>query len=216
MIHKIPVELARVAVLIRSQCMPSYKWVIALKALAAFNLATAATCFANEDDFFGSVGAYSGIYSMTSQVELPDFTDSFIAAATGSVTLWKPETLPISFEAEGMVGFRFGQETNAEIGISPLVVRWEYFPWNEHLYTNFRIGVAGLSYLAQESDLENTGLGASQLQSFEFLELTFARPEDKSLELFLRHHHRCTFYETMDDKHSNGSDYLTIGIRKRF
>ena len=196
--------------------MPSYKWIIALKALAAFNLVTAATGFANEDDFSGSVGAYSGIFSMTSMEMLPEFTDTFIVAATGSVTLWKPETLPISFEADGMVGFRFGQETNAEIGINPLVMRWEYFPWNDHLYTNFRVGAAGLSYLAQESPLEDTGRGAAQLNYFAFFELTFARPEDKSLELFLRHQHRCTFYNSFDDNYSNGSDFLTIGIRKRF
>ena len=216
MIHKLLAKLARVAVIFRSQCIPSCKWITALKVLVALNIATAETCLAKEADFSGSYGAYTGIFSMTSQVALPNFADNYITAATGSVTLWKPEALPISIEAEGMVAFRFGDETNAEFGINPLVVRWEYFPWNEKLYTNYRIGIAGLSYLAKESALEDTGLGASQLQYYTFYELTFARPEDKSLEVFFRHHHRCTFYETMDDKHSNGSDYLTFGFRKRF
>jgi hypothetical protein len=179
------------------------------------NLGYAQTASDGKESFRGSLAVYGGIYSMSAPLQFPDFTDEYLVGLTGSASLWQFESLPITLEIDGTVAYRFGKESRAEVGILP-VVRWTEFPWNDKLYTNFRFGPLGLSYLSKESDLEDWGEGASKLENFLIYEFTFANPDDHSNEFFFRHQHRCNIYGLFDDNTPNGSDILTVGYRKRF
>ncbi|MFA6120123.1 MAG: hypothetical protein WCT35_06195 [Sideroxydans sp.] len=167
-----------------------------------------------------SIGGYAGQHYDTAPAWILEgdarFAKQYLIALTASKTIWRAETLPLSFEIDGMIGHQSGIVTMQEIGIAP-VVRWDGFPWSETLRTGLRLAPLGVSYTTSISPLERgpTGKGSRTLNLL-LIELGFSLPTMSSEEVFVRLHHRCTIYNLLNDYGANGEDFLALGYRHRF
>jgi hypothetical protein len=116
----------------------------------------------------------------------------------------------------GMVGHQFGLATVNEIALAP-VLNWGGFPWNSLLQTNLRVGPIGASYTTSISPLERgTDGNGSQWLNFLMIEFAFSSPKEKSEQVFIRLHHRCTVYDLLNNYGANGEDFLSLGYRQYF
>jgi len=167
-----------------------------------------------------SIGAYGGKHFDTEPANFANgntkYQNQFIAAVTVSKSVWRDETLPLSLEIDGMVGYQFGLESFYEAAVAP-VLRWSSFPWQETLQTDFRFGPLGVSYTTIVSPLER-GIEdkGSKTLNFLLVELAFSLPEKKTNEVFLRLHHRCTIYDLLNNYGANGEDFFALGYRQFF
>jgi hypothetical protein len=121
---------------------------------------------------------------------------------------------PLDLELEAGLAKRFGLDHQAEVDIAP-VFRWKQFPWNEHLYTNLRVGPLGASYVNSISswEQENSENGrGSRFLNFLVSELTFAPAADSSWEGLVTIHHRSGIYSLINDV-QGGSNYISAGVR---
>jgi hypothetical protein len=171
--------------------------------------------------FDWSIGGYAGQHYDTAPAWLLEgdarFVKQYMVAITASRTVWRAETLPLSFEIDGMIGHQSGVATLQEFGIAP-VVRWDGFPWNKKLRTSLRLAPLGVSYTTSISPLERgpvSGKGSRTLNLL-LIELGFALPAMSSKEIFVRLHHRCTIYNLLNDYGAEGEDFLALGYRYRF
>jgi len=171
--------------------------------------------------FDWSIGAYAGQHYDTEPAGILEgnarFAKQYLVALTASKTLWRAESLPLSFELDGMLGHQSGIATLQEIGIAP-VARWEGFPWNEAMHTSLRLAPLGISYTTTISPLERgpvTGKGSRTLNLL-LIELGFSLPAASAEEVFVRLHHRCTIYNLLNNYGANGEDFLAFGYRHRF
>ncbi len=167
-----------------------------------------------------SVGAYGGKYYDTEPAGFTQgkahFLDQYLMAATASKTLWRSDTLPLSLELDGMLGYQNGIAPLWEIAVAP-ALRWHKFPWNDSLQTSLRLAPLGLSYTSRVSPLElgKDGQG-SRVLNWLFIEAAFSHPEQKSTEFFMRLHHRCAVYDLLNNFGANGEDFFALGFRRRF
>jgi len=46
--------------------------------------------------------------------------------------------------------------------------------------------------------------------------LTLSRPQERSNEVFVRLHHRCTINDLLNNYGANGEDFLAFGYRRFF
>ena len=185
-------------------------------------LAVAATfalpAHADESDW--RIGAYAGKYYDTEPAGFTqgkaNFLDQYLIAATANKTLWQSDSLPLSLEIDGMVGYQNGIAPLWEVAVAP-AVRWDGFPWNETLRTSIRLAPLGISYTSQVSPLElgKDGQGSRTL-NWLFIEAAFSRPQQKSTEFFMRLHHRCAVYDLLNNFGANGEDFFALGFRRRF
>lgn len=167
-----------------------------------------------------SVGVYGGKFYDTEPAGLingrASFLNQHMVALTASKTLWRSESLPLSLEIDGMIGYQYGVSTLGEIAVAP-VLRWSSFPWNNYLQTDLRLGPLGVSYTTTVSPLELGPDGnGSRTLNFLMIELAFSRPNKPSQELFVRLHHRCSIYDLLNNYGANGEDFLALGYRHRF
>ncbi len=174
--------------------------------------------FAAEPDW--SIGVYGGKFYDTEPAGLTQgkatFMNHHMLAVTGTKTLWRSQSLPMSIELDAMIGQQFGMDSLTEIAFAP-VLRWSSFPWKDTLQTDLRLGPLGLSYTSKVSALELGPEGkGSQTLNFLMIELAFSRPKDKSREVFMRLHHRCAVYDLLNNYGANGEDFLSFGYRVRF
>lgn len=145
-----------------------------------------------------------------------NYLNHHMLAVTGTKTLWRSESWPMSIELDAMIGQQFGMDSLTEIAFAP-VLRWSSFPWKDTLQTDLRLGPLGLSYTSKVSSLELAPEGkGSQTLNFLMIELAFSRPQDKSREVFMRLHHRCAVYDLLNNYGANGEDFLSFGYRVRF
>ena len=167
-----------------------------------------------------SVGAYSGKYYDTEPAGFTQgkahFLDQYLIAATASKTLWRSDTLPLSLELDGMLGYQHGIAPLWEVAVAP-ALRWSSFPWNDILQTSLRLAPLGISYTSQVSPLERGKDGqGSRTLNWLFIEAAFSRPGQKSNEFFMRLHHRCAVYDLLNNFGANGEDFFALGFRRRF
>lgn len=167
-----------------------------------------------------SIGVYGGKFYDTEPAGFTqgkaNYLNHHMVAVTGTKTLWRSESLPMSIELDAMIGQQFGLDSLTEIAFAP-VLRWSSFPWKDTLQTDLRLGPLGLSYTSKVSALELGPEGkGSQTLNFLMIELAFSRPKDKSREVFMRLHHRCAIYDLLNTYGANGEDFLTFGYRVRF
>lgn len=185
--------------------------------LSAFLLAPA-SAFCSEAEW--SIGGYGGKYYDTEPAGFTqgkaDYQEQYLVAVTASTTVWRAETFPLALEIDGMLGHQYGLATLDEIAIAP-VLSWSGFPWNGIVQTYFRFGPLGFSYTTAISPLERGSNGeGSQLLNFLVAELGFSLPQMKAEEIFLRLHHRCSAYDTLNNYGANGEDFFALGYRHHF
>lgn len=167
-----------------------------------------------------SIGSFGGRYYDTEPAGILEgnarFAKQSIVALTASKSIWKADSVGLSLEIDGMIGHQWGVATLQEIGLIP-VLRWQDFPWEETLKTNFRFAPLGISYTTSISPLElgSTGKGSRTLNLL-LIELGFALPQLQSEEIFARLHHRCDIYDLLNKHGANGEDFLVIGLRHYF
>lgn len=167
-----------------------------------------------------SIGAYAGKYHDTEPAGFLQgrtaFAEQYLVAINASKTVWRSDTLPLSLEIDGMVGYQNGIASLGEIALAP-ALRWHGFPWNDTVHTSVSAAPLGISYTTSISPLERgpTGQG-SQVLNWLFLEVALSKPGDKTNEFFARLHHRCAVYDLLNNYGANGEDFFTVGFRKRF
>ena len=172
------------------------------------------------EEFDWSIGGYGGQYYDTEPAGFTqgkaNYLNHYIVAVTGSKTLWRFESLPLTLEVDGMIGHQFGIATLDEIAVAP-VLRWSSFPWNDYLQTDFRIGPLGISYTNIVSPLERgTDGNGSHILNFFVAEFAFSLPRNPANEVFMRLHHRCAIYDLINNFGANGEDFLAFGYRYRY
>ncbi|MFA6903947.1 MAG: hypothetical protein WC236_12795 [Gallionellaceae bacterium] len=167
-----------------------------------------------------SMGVYAGRYYNTEPAAFyqgrTEYLDHYIVAVTASKTLWHAESWPFAIELDGMMGHQFGLATLQEVAVAP-VARWYGFPWNHYLQTDVRFGPVGVSYTSIVSPIERGPSGdGSHFLNFLLLELGFSLPEEKEHEMFIRLHHRCSGYDTINNFGANGEDFFALGYRQYY
>lgn len=173
---------------------------------------------ATEPDW--SLGVYGGQYHDAEPAGAiagrANYLNQYLLAVTGSKTLWRSATLPLSLELDGMLGQQWGQASLTEVAVAP-AVRWSGFPWRDTLRTDLRLAPLGISYTSSVSPLElgPNGQGSRTL-NYLFVEVAFSRPQTPENEFFVRLHHRCAIYDLLNSFGANGEDFLTVGYRFRF
>lgn len=167
-----------------------------------------------------SVGVYAGRYYDSEPAGMlqgrANFSDHYLLALTGSTTVWRSRTLPLSLELDAMIGQQSGVATLSEVAIAP-TLRWSSFPWGNIVQTDLRLAPLGVSYTSMVSPLERGPDGqGDRFLNYLFIELAFSRPTALSNEYFVRLHHRCAVYDLLNNYGANGEDFLTVGYRYRF
>ena len=143
-----------------------------------------------------------------------DLSSSYILAANIDYRFYKWADVPLQFEGEFDIDKHFGQAHEYEVVLAPFL-RWTAFPWNQHLYTNARLGILGASYITGVSAWERQNSGndkGSNFLQFGSLEATFARSERSPGEFFIRVHHRSGIFGLINGV-GGGSNYLSCGFR---
>jgi hypothetical protein len=181
-------------------------------------LALPASVFAEQGD--RSMGAYAGKYYDTEPAGFTqgkaNFLEHYLVAITAKKTVWRSESWPLSLEVDGMLGLQSGVATLGEVAVAP-ALRWSGFPWNGTLNTSVSLAPLGISYTTSISPLElgSNGKG-SRILNWLFLEVALSRPGEKSTEMFMRLHHRCSVYDLLNNYGANGEDFFALGFRRRF
>lgn len=170
-----------------------------------------------------SVGAYAGqLYKneftriITAPAEI-GLKSSYLAALNFDYRFLKIRYLPLQLEGEFNIAKRFGQQNEFDFSAAPFL-RWTWFPWNNLVYTNVRLGIVGLSYATAISPYErlNSGnMNGSNVLHFLAPEVTFSKSESSPWEVFVRVHHRSGVFGLFNGVHG-GSNYLSGGARVFF
>lgn len=167
-----------------------------------------------------SLGVYVGQYYDSEPAGVvqgrANFNDQYLLALTGSKTVWRSATLPLSLELDAMLGQQAGVASVTEVAMAP-TLRWDVGRLGNTVQTALRLAPLGVSYTSVVSPLERGPLGqGDRLLNYLFLELAFSRPAAPSNELFVRLHHRCAVYDLLNNYGANGEDFLALGYRYRF
>ena len=143
------------------------------------------------------------------------FLDHYMVGITADKTLWRAQSYPLSLQIEGLLAYQFGKDSFMEFGVAPRLT-WSGFPWNDYLYTRFRVAPIGASMTSARSKLERDNGDGAHLLYYCFVEIAFSPPKATENELFLRLHHRCSFFNQLSNKKINGEDFLLLGFRRNF
>jgi len=143
-------------------------------------------------------------------------TDNFHLDGHLIYTAHRFDRIPLDIEIEAGVAKRFGTGFGGsawEFDLAP-IMRWRWFPWNDYVYTNLRLGLLGASYVTEISRYERAfdanGHG-SRILNWILYEFTFAPREDSPFEVFVRAHHRSGAGVI---NHTRGaSNYVGAGVR---
>ena len=164
-----------------------------------------------------SVGALNqeSLDGLLYRIEIPSFHSSYLAGLDG-VDTPHLQVQPLDLEVRGEVARRFGMDRQSEVDLIT-VVRWKKFPWNDKLYTNFRFGFLGGSYVSSISPWEKQDSGNNKGSKFLQLligEFTFSPSESSNYEAFIGLHHRSGIF-TLINGVTGGSNYFVVGVRFR-
>lgn len=167
-----------------------------------------------------SVGFYAGELYKSQYISILyrpqdiQLSPSYLVAANIDYRIYKSDDVPIQFEGEFDIAKRFHGANEFDVVLAPFV-RWTWFPWNRLLYTNARLGAAGLSYTSGVSAWERLNSGnnrGSNFLQFGAMEISFAARENARSEVFVRVHHRSGVFGLINGV-NGGSNYLSFGFR---
>ncbi len=167
-----------------------------------------------------SLGIYAGRYYDSEPAGViqgrANFNDQYLFALTGTKTVWRSATLPLSLELDAMLGQQAGVVSLTEVAMAP-ALRWDIGRLGNAVQTALRLAPLGVSYTSVVSPLERGPQGqGDRFLNYLFMELAFSRPAAASNEFFVRLHHRCAVYDLLNNYGANGEDFLTLGYRYRF
>ena len=122
-------------------------------------------------------------------------------------------------EAEGMVAHHHGKHQTGRQSyqeyVAALLVRYDYFPWNDYLHTSIALG-EGFSLASKTPEREVQIRGNSQeLLNYLAFELELTLPRYPRYSLAYRLHHRSGVFGLFGGVHG-ASDYYLLGLRYRF
>jgi hypothetical protein len=170
------------------------------------------------------IGAYVGALADQSLINItvlrpwrPNFASGILVDAHAVYTAYRFASIPLELELEGGVAKRFGSREAGqqwEFDLIPMA-RWTWFPWNDYVYTNFRLGLIGASYVTGISDFERQFDSSGHSSRFLNLlvpELTVSPYKEAPFEVFVRVHHRSGVYGLINGVHG-ASNYISTGIR---
>jgi hypothetical protein len=156
-----------------------------------------------------SVNAWHDLITAPGQAE---FADAYVAVAALSHVVGRYHHEHLSVEAEGQVGYNFGDQSHWEFNIAA-GPRWSAFPWNETIATSAAFGL-GLSLASETPEVEVELEGDSQkLLIYWSAEITLGPPHG-AWALLLRLHHRSPGFGLFAD--DGGMNALTVGVRHAF
>jgi hypothetical protein len=147
----------------------------------------------------------------------PNLADSYIGGVDFTYAFYHFQKIPVDLEIDGSVAKRFGEDHQWDLGVVPMV-RWKSFPWNEYLYTNFRLGLLGIDYVNGISPWELHWAGndhGSHFLNYLALEIDFKPSEASPFEWYIGSHHRSGIFVLVNDTWG-GSSYYTTGFRYHF
>jgi hypothetical protein len=147
----------------------------------------------------------------------PRLADDYLVGTDVTYTYYRLQRLPIDLELDVTGAKRFGIDHQWDFGIIPMV-RWKEFPWNNYVYTNFRIGLVGVDYVTGISPWELHWAGndhGSRFLNYLALEVDFRPSADSQFEWYVGSHHRSGAWGTIDGTYG-GSTYMTTGLRYHF
>lgn len=143
------------------------------------------------------------------------FLDHYIIGGAVARNIYRMDSCPLSIEIEGLLAAQFGKDELFEVGIAPRIT-WSGFPWNDYVFTRFRVAPIGVSVTSSKNVLEQQKAGTGKnLLYYAFFEVALSPPDAEDHEFFLRLHHRCAFFDSMG-KNINGEDFFMLGYRKSF
>jgi hypothetical protein len=167
------------------------------------------------------VGGYVGALSHQALVDIvvvqpwkTNFESDYLVDIHAIYTAYRFESIPLDLEIEGGFAQRFGQNHQSEFDLIPMA-RWKWFPWNHLVYTNFRLGLLGASYVTGVSqwEIQNSSINrGSRFLNLLLPEVTFSSSPDALLEVFVRVHHRSGIYGLINGI-GGASNYPAVGVR---
>jgi hypothetical protein len=125
--------------------------------------------------------------------------------------------LPLALGVDFNVSQHFGPQSYSEVAFAPEFI-WDWFPWNNVVYTTYRLGPLGVSYDTAISKLEETETThghTARLLNYAVAELTFSSSKDANWEVYVGVHHRCGVYGLVNGV-NGGDSYLYTGFRVGF
>ena len=147
----------------------------------------------------------------------PNLTNDYIAGGDLSYKFYQFSRLPIDLELDMTIAKRFGVDHQWDFGILPML-RWTEFPWNNYVYTNFRIGLIGFDYVTGVSPWELHWAGnnhGSHYLNYLSVEVDVRTSKESPWEFFFRSHHRSGIFGLINDTWG-GSTYMTLGARYQY
>jgi len=145
------------------------------------------------------------------------FLPYYLVAADATYSVMDFPYVPAGLDLDLVAAEHFGGQEFAEFVVVP-GVRWKWFPWNDYIYTNLRVGPVGVSYdtsISRVEAAETKGGRTSQFLSALEEEVTFAPSASSKWEVFVRIHHRSGIYGRIDGV-NGGTNYVTAGWRTGF
>jgi hypothetical protein len=156
-----------------------------------------------------SVNAWHDLITAPAEAE---FVDAYVAVAALSHELGRYHHGHLSVDAEGQVGYNFGDQSHWEFNVAA-GPRWSEFPWNETIATTAAFQL-GLSLASETPELEVELEGDSQnLLIYWSAEVTLGPPHG-SWAMLLRLHHRSTGFGLLAN--DGGVNAVALGLRYAF
>lgn len=122
-----------------------------------------------------------------------------------------------TLEPEIGIAGRFGSTDSVELW-GALYLRFDGFPWREHLYTTVAVST-GLNWISRLPEAEagppfQPEQNTSSVLHYFAPEITFALPRHRQYALVLRYHHRSGVFGAINGV-EDGSNVISLGLRYR-
>ena len=184
---------------------------------AAFANAAPANEIASPDTFTFYTGRISSEETWHDVLKKPysrKYTDTYLITAAYSHAYREHFDGALRMEYEANVTYNTGPQDYWEVNFAPVSLRWQRFPWSEHMRSSVAFGL-GLSYAFEfpevEYRLEND---TKQLLVFWMLEFT-AGPREGPWSAVVRLHHRSPAWGAMGVA-DGGMNAPSLGFRYSF
>jgi hypothetical protein len=162
--------------------------------------------------YVGRISSVNAWHDLLKEPNHAEFVDAYLAVAAVSRTLGRFSGDRLSWEAEGQVGYNFGDQSHWELNAA-VGPRWWDFPWNDVIATSAAFGL-GLSWASEVPEVEVELEGESeQLLIYWSMELTFGPPRG-NWAVLLRLHHRSGAFGLLADE--GGMNAVALGVRLGF